>query len=1001
MQIKSITKSVFAILMALTCVSVNAQTVIADFEDIAIGTKWTMWGLYGTTSSTATVEADPKNPSNHVLHVKVKEWNTFPEFNVPQQYAGVAILGKFSTVRFRFYRSTSETNDYKQMHIYYGSDQLYADNSYPYQGDKGVWQSRTYDLKNVPEASTATKLRLGIHEDNSDYYIDDVALYGPFDDYKEIESGVLNICTDNTDKSYASFTTPTFINEGKSLTVYTSRYTDFNAPLAGSGTLNIYSGGERTWIGEHSSKTYQNWDGFTGDVHVYPYKEVYGNAGFYGLVMGTNGKSFSPEDIEAGISGGKACTSFQNNRVFLHKGAAIAMENNVRAARYGELNTEEGSRLYAYYKNNVSTGAYYIIGNLGTDATLAGVISPMSDVTIQNLGIIKEGRGTYRLTSKGNLMPGGIRVIGGRFNVCGAAQCPVFIFKSSVFGGNGVVTGAIDNYGILEPGDKTADNVSGIGTLKASSLVAHPASVFRVKVKSAAEHDALYLTGELDYSTTCADFTTSSEKPRLRVVLDDDYSLSVGDEIEVLTASKKIVATPWEWDVVYPSHFTWTMEERTLEDNRYAVVLKVTSLVDDPDNEGNDDIKDADNEDDDEKDDTTYADDGDKNTLRHYAEAAGMRIGVAVSSYSDISNSSDARTKLIKDNFNMVVPENNLKFDAVEPSRNYFDYGSGDQLANFAKNNGMYMRGHTLAWYQQLPQWVSSDGKKNDKGWTKQELMDILKNHIMNVVGHYKGKIAEWDVVNECLDDDQSIVRTTPDGYKLRLQCVWSTVCGEAYIDSAFVWAHRADPDAKLVLNEYGNEFMGQAKSQAFYNLVKRLLKDGRPIHGVGFQCHLDAGKIDHTALRNNLLRYEELGLTCTITELDLGVDDLKEESLQQQARDYKKILDTAASLPHCRSVLIWGLTDDLSWRRSNPLLWNSGNTAKPAFYAVRSSLRDTATGIDSPTVRDDAFDGDAAVVRTEYYNLNGLRVSSPQGLCIKRAVLSDGRVLSKVVMKR
>lgn len=996
-------KSLTILMLLFVSLTTKAQTILANFEDIPVGTKWTMWQKEGNSiSSTATVEVDPTNPNNHILHIRLKDWGTFPEFNVPSEYAGIAILSKYKSVRFRLYRTASETDDYKQMHVYYGNDQIYADQSYPQQGNRREWQNRSYDLKNIKESNTSTKLRLGLHHASSDYYIDDVALYGPFDDYKEIADGILNICKKNTSSDYSVYTTPTLIPEEKSLTVYTSRYTDFYAPLAGKGTLNIYSGGERTYIGEHVNKKYADWSLFTGDVHVYPYKEVETSAGFYGLVMATNGKTFSPENIKACIEEGKVCSSFDNNRVFLHKGAAIAMENGTRAARYGELNTEADSRLYGYYKNTSGTGAYYLIGNLNTDATLAGLISPTDNTSSQNLGIIKEGKGTYRLTSKNNLMPGGIRVIGGRFNVNGDAKCPVTIFKSSIFGGTGSVYGNIDNYGILEPGDKNDSNISGIGTLKATLLIAHPASTYRVKIKSADEHDALSLSGDVKFSKNCEDFTTSNESPRLRVILAEDYNLSVGDEIEVLTAKTKTEADTWQWNVIFPSHFTWTMEERTLSDGRYAVVLKVTSLVDDPDNAGNDDIKDGDDDDDDKKDDdkTTYHDDGDTHSLREYADEAGVRIGMAVSSYIDINNSNDARTKLIKSNFNMVVPENNLKFESVEPSQNYFSYGEGDKLVNFAKQNNMYMRGHTLAWHNQLAQWVSSDGKKNDKNWTKKQLLDILKNHIMNVVGHYKGKISEWDVVNECLDDDQSIVRTNPDGYKLRQQSVWTIVCGEEFIDSAFVWAHRADPDAKLILNDYDNEFMGQAKALAFYNLAKRLKKDGRPIDGVGFQCHLNAGKVDHNALRNNIARYADLGLSCTITELDLGIDDITEASLQQQARDYKKIIDTAMSQPHCRSVLIWGLTDDMSWRSSSPLIWDNENKAKPAFYAVRAGLHDIGTGINAPVMEESGIDG-ASLLRTEYYSINGIRITEPSGLCIMRKVYSNGTTTSKTILRK
>ena len=115
-------------------------------------------------------------------------------------------------------------------------------------------------------------------------------------------------------------------------------------------------------------------------------------------------------------------------------------------------------------------------------------------------------------------------------------------------------------------------------------------------------------------------------------------------------------------------------------------------------------------------------------------------------------------------------------------------------------------------WHQQQPQWVSSDGKKNDKNWTRNEALDILKSHITNVLTHFKGNVAEWDVVNECLSDDQTTVRSNPEGYDLR-ENVWMRAIGEDYIDSAFVYAHRADPNALLYLNDYDVELQGKAKS--------------------------------------------------------------------------------------------------------------------------------------------------------------------------------------------
>ena len=218
--------------------------------------------------------------------------------------------------------------------------------------------------------------------------------------------------------------------------------------------------------------------------------------------------------------------------------------------------------------------------------------------------------------------------------------------------------------------------------------------------------------------------------------------------------------------------------------------------------------------------------------------------------------------------------------------------------------------------------------------------MEILKNHITKVVGHYKGKVAEWDVVNECLDDDQTTVRTNPDSYDLR-ESVWMRAIGEDFIDSAFVFAHRADPDALLYLNDYDVEMQGKAKSVAFYNLALRLKNSGIPIHGVGLQCHFSVGDVDSVRLENTIRRFGEAGLKCIITELDMGTPSTSATDLEEQARNYRVITDIVLNNDNCPNMVIWGLKDNDSWRSgSNPLLYTSGLVRKPAWYAVRSALR-------------------------------------------------------------
>lgn len=340
----------------------------------------------------------------------------------------------------------------------------------------------------------------------------------------------------------------------------------------------------------------------------------------------------------------------------------------------------------------------------------------------------------------------------------------------------------------------------------------------------------------------------------------------------------------------------------------------------------------------------SYDIDNPQETLRYHAEKCDINVGCAVPVWSmNVDNDSEAKTKTVVKNFTMVVAENEMKPAYVQPSQGNFDFYHGDRLVKMAERNGMEVRGHTLVWHSQIPSWISADGYKNDHNYTKEQLLKIMKDHITGVLNHYKGKIVEWDVVNECLDDDQSIVRSKPNGYNLR-KSVWYNVIGEEYLDSAFTWAHRVDPDITLYINDYGADFKGDAKSEAYFNLVKRLRNSGIPVQGVGFQCHLNIG-LDATKFENNIKRYSALGVVCSLTELDIAVNDKNNQShYLSQANDYKALLNVALRNEHVKNFMIWGVTDDKSWRSDgNPLIFNKDCTPKQAFFSIRDALEDWA----------------------------------------------------------
>ena len=815
----------------------------------------------------------------------------------------------------------------------------------------------------------------------------------------------IDISGNNTDKDYKQYSTAINLAAGDTVDVMMARYCYFSSKITGTGVLNLFAGGERSYLA-NADKKWNDWGGYTGDIHVWANTDNAPGAGFYGAVLAHGGKQFSPENIDLS----KVNRSMENNRVTIHPGATMATEANTAGSgfRIGELNSEPGSRLMGYMKN--SRSAYYLLGCTNSDATLAGTIAPSGYRDDTMLGIIKEGTGTLTISGNDNYLSGALRILDGRVMVMNdrqaaetgklrgalgakpsATDAVAFVFGKGVLGGTGSIAGSVDSYGTIEPG---ADGI-GLLTLKNyaeekdAHLFLHPASVLRFDIASETNFDQLYVEGNVSYSSTTEDFMTSDKMPVIDVKVNDNADLKVGDEFGVIIAKNRI-GDDWHFDV-RANKYTWEVVERQFWKNpdiRYFT-LRLVSL-DDMTAPGPDD-----------KPDTTastigaFYDDGiddatDKKSLKYYANKLGKSIGTAISLYkNDLTNSSLAETEMVVAQFNMLVAENEMKpeaFGGKDGKFNLYNSTDASKLVGFAERKRMVMRGHCLVWNQQSPTWISSDGgKTNDQNWTRQQALDIMKSHITNVVGFYKGRVREWDVVNECLDDNQSTVRTNPEGYEMRQNSVWQQAIGDDYVDSAFVYAHQADPDAELYLNDYGVELQGKAKSAAFYNLALRLKNAGIPIHGVGLQCHFSIGDVDSLRLDQTVSRFEEAGLKCIITELDMGIPDTSAESLEEQARSYRVITDIMLNHDNCPSMVIWGLKDNNSWRESsNPLLFTAQLDKKPAYYGVRSALRHRVlleTGIRE--LRSGAKPSNGSI-----YNLAGQRVGADyQGI-----VIIDGR---------
>ncbi|MDV6287440.1 endo-1,4-beta-xylanase [Streptomyces rochei] len=300
-------------------------------------------------------------------------------------------------------------------------------------------------------------------------------------------------------------------------------------------------------------------------------------------------------------------------------------------------------------------------------------------------------------------------------------------------------------------------------------------------------------------------------------------------------------------------------------------------------------------------------------TLGSAAAAQGRYFGTAVAA-GHLGEADYAAT--LDREFNSATPENEMKWDATEPSRGTFTFSAADRVVDHARAQGMDVRGHTLVWHSQLPSWVGALGAADLRG--------AMNDHINQVMGRYKGQIHSWDVVNEAFQDGGSGARrSSPFQDKL----------GDGYIEEAFRTARAADPAAKLCYNDYNTDGVN-AKSTAVYTMVKDFKARGVPIDCVGFQGHFNSNSPVPADLRANLQRFADLGVDVQITELDI------EGSGTAQADAYARVVDACLAVDRCTGITVWGVTDKYSWRSGGtPLLFDGNYDAKPAYDAVLAAL--------------------------------------------------------------
>jgi endo-1,4-beta-xylanase len=319
-------------------------------------------------------------------------------------------------------------------------------------------------------------------------------------------------------------------------------------------------------------------------------------------------------------------------------------------------------------------------------------------------------------------------------------------------------------------------------------------------------------------------------------------------------------------------------------------------------------------------------------TLRDAADGRGVFVGAAVN--MNPFRNEPIYTQTLGREFNMLVAENAMKFDAIHPAQNTYNFTDADALVAYAETNNMAVRGHTLVWHSQLPGWLTGGN------FTRDQVIAIMRDHIMTVVGRYRGRILAWDVVNEAVSDNNG---------QLRTDSFWHQRIGPEYIAMAFQFARQADPSAILYYNDYSAEGAG-AKSDAVFNLVSGLVNQGIPIDGVGWQAHMINPFRIQQAHRTNAQRIAALGLELSITEMDVRISlPTSAQELSEQALAYSDVTQFCLSQPNCRAVVTWGFTDKYSWIPSvfngfgDGLIFDANYQPKPAYSSMLTALGGSA----------------------------------------------------------
>ena len=293
--------------------------------------------------------------------------------------------------------------------------------------------------------------------------------------------------------------------------------------------------------------------------------------------------------------------------------------------------------------------------------------------------------------------------------------------------------------------------------------------------------------------------------------------------------------------------------------------------------------------------------------------------------------------KFVKDQFNVIVAENEMKPSALSRGEGQYDFSRADALVDWARRNGIKVRGHCLVWHRDELPWMFTNGA--GPPLTGELVAARMRTYIHDVVGHFKGRVWAWDVVNEALVAYEPGV---DDGSGWR-KSGWYQFLGKDYVPLAFQYAHEADPDALLFYNDY--ETQSPAKRALIMGLVRSLQKKNIAIHGIGHQAHYSLDWPPARELEATIQEVASAGLRNHVTELDISLrprghgevpaltDALKARQSARWAEFFRMFRRNQGRID---AVLTWGVNVKDSWLGTpdQPLLF-SDYVPTAAFWAV------------------------------------------------------------------